>query len=205
MAGLVAGTPSSAMNAAPSSSALATDSHAAVIGSSFLFGIFWLTAAPLQCHGRGTEREPANAPLGAFFMPGRPKAAKHKRRVNRQEYNTRKGNTATVVLYRVEARHLRGGVPRLLKENMKNETAAPTWGCILRLEDAIYQASAVADLVISRYLATIPDEDQTPHQGRVFAGLLTLESKTFAELEAAFSEVTSYARHLREQKEVQTT
>jgi len=87
---------------------------------------------------------------------------------------------------------------------MKNETAAPSWGSILRLEDAIYRASAVADLVISRYLATIPDEDQSPHQGRVFAGILALESTTFAELEAAFSEVTSYARHLREQKEVQT-
>ena len=90
---------------------------------------------------------------------------------------------------------------------MKNKTAAPTgagWNCILRLEDAIYRASAIADLVISRYLATIPDEDQSPHQARVFASLLTLEGETFAELEAAFSEVTAYARPLREQKEVQT-
>jgi hypothetical protein len=176
------------------------------VASHALFGCFLLTAAPLQCHGRGTEREPADAPFGAFFMPARPEAAKHKRRVNRQEYNTRKGNTATVVLYRVEARHLRGVSTRTTeREQMNKETAAPSWGCILRLEDAIYQACAVADLVISRYLATIPDEDQTPHQGRVFAGLLTLESKTFAELEAAFSEVSAYARHLREQKEVQTT
>ncbi len=194
-------TPSSAMTTAPTRSDLAHDCHAVVIGSSVLFGIFRLTAAPLQCQRRGTESKPANAPLGAFFMPGRPEAAKHTRRVNRQEYNTRKGNTASAVYCVVEARHLRGGYPRLLKVNMQNETAAPSWGCILRLEDAIYQASAVADLVISRYLATIPDEDQTPHQGRVFAGLLTLESNTFAELEAAFSEVTSYARHLREQKE----
>ncbi len=87
---------------------------------------------------------------------------------------------------------------------MNTETAAPSWGSILRLEDAIYRVSAFADLVVSRYLATVPDEDQSPHQARVFAGLIVLESETFGKLEAAFDEVTAYAKHLREQNEIQT-
>ena len=195
------------MTTAPKRSALAPDSHAVVIGSSVLFGSFLLTAAAFGARFAAPKVRRSTPRPGVFFMPGRPaEADPPSRRVNRRKYNTRKGNTASASYCVVETRHLCGGLPRLLKvRKMNKETAAPSWGCILRLEDAIYQASAVADLVISRYLATIPDEDQSPHQGRVFAAILTLESKTFAELEAAFIEVTAYARNLRAQKEVQTT
>ena len=192
------------MNPAPSSSAITPNSLAGVIGSSVWFGCFLLTAAALQCQVRGTEIETVNAPSWRIFYARTAGGRPTPRRVNRQEYNTRKGNTASASLCVVETRHLRGVTTTTKIEKMKNETAAPSWGSILRLEDAIYRVSAVADLVISRYLATIPDEDQSPHQSRVFAGIMALESTTFAELEAAFSEVTAYAKHLREQNEIQT-
>jgi hypothetical protein len=70
------------------------------------------------------------------------------------------------------------------------------WGTIIRLEEAIYRASALTALVVSKYAASL-DED-SPSQSRVLAGIITLEGEIFANLAETFDQVTSYARQLKQ-------
>lgn len=70
------------------------------------------------------------------------------------------------------------------------------WGTIIRLEDAIYRANALTDLVVSKYAASL-DED-SPSESRILAGIITLEHEIFADLAENFDQVTSYARQLKQ-------
>lgn len=76
-------------------------------------------------------------------------------------------------------------------------TTSPDWSSILRLEDAILRVSGLTDLLVSRYASTVDDEEASPHQSSVLAGIMSLEASAFSELHESFEDVTAYARHLK--------
>ncbi|MGL4398818.1 MAG: hypothetical protein ACRCXD_03025 [Luteolibacter sp.] len=83
---------------------------------------------------------------------------------------------------------------------MKTTPATPTpldWSSILALEDTILRASSFTDLLVTRYALTVHNEESSPHESSVLAGIISLQAATFSDLHKAFDEVTDYARHLK--------
>jgi len=73
------------------------------------------------------------------------------------------------------------------------------WKCILRLEDSILKTWSLTRMVIE--ILTRQLDERGHYMESVAAGIQLLESSAFNDMDEAFTEVTAYCNHLRNQLE----